>query len=214
MAKTSVKCAAVAPDLELIRKYFGQTKTFSELRNPHIETRVSSRIRQKARKSAILIPLRMPLEANRAPSVLVTKRQAGIRFAGHICFPGGHTDPDDPSIVATALREAQEEIDLQQEDVEVLGCLGDYYTQTGYQITPVVGIIGAETQVYANPKEVAAVVEISLKRMLEPENYTLTWHDKKRAHFSFSEQGIRIAGPTVSIMIGFLEALANYSEPS
>ena len=50
-----------------------------------------------------------------------------------------------------------------------------------------------------------------IRDSLDPTSYNLTWHTETRAHFSFSEQGIRVAGPTVSIMIGFFEALVSYN---
>ncbi|MBV1878112.1 MAG: CoA pyrophosphatase [Pseudomonadales bacterium] len=204
---SGIRANALAPDLNMIRACFQQTDRFPELRNPHIEHRVSASVRAQAKSSAVLIAIR----AGESATVLVTKRQANIRFAGHICFPGGGTDADDGSDRVTALREAEEEIGLNPEDVEVLGCLGEYYTQTGYRIRPVIGIVGADAKVVSNPAEVASIYEISLARMLDPASYDLNWHNKDRAHFSISEQGIRIAGPTVSMMIGLVEALSLFA---
>ena len=78
-------------------------------------------------------------------------------------------------MVETALRETREEIDLATADIEVLGVLGDYYTQAGYRITPVVGLIQPPYRVLANPQEVAAIYEVSLARALDSANYALTW---------------------------------------
>ncbi len=198
--------SSVPADLALIKDFFRETVDYPELRNPHVEKLVSTNVRQESRDSAVLIPL---IEDTH-PRMLVTKRQANIRFAGHLCFPGGISDPGDVSAVDTALRETEEEVNLDVEDVEILGTLGDYYTQAGYRITPVVGVVQHPVKVDPNPREVESIHEISLAGVLNPDRYQLTWHGENRAHFSYSEKGIRIAGPTVSIMIGLLEALSGF----
>lgn len=64
----------------------------------------------------------------------------------------------------------------------------------------------------ANPQEVDAIYEISLERVFQARSYRLTYRQKDRGHYSFHEQEVRIAGPTVSIMIGLYEALAAFIE--
>ena len=203
---------SLAADVAMIRAYFEWANgnlAQPELRNPHVEEPVPKTVRCQAKASAVLLPI---IEHASGPTLLVTRRHARIRFAGHICFPGGRVDASYDSLVATALRETQEEIDLAAGDIEVLGVLGDYYTQAGYRITPVVGLIQAPYQVTANPQEVAGIYEISLARALDAANYALTWHSPQRAHISFTEGEVRIAGPTVSLMIGFYEALVGFSQ--
>ena len=206
-----LKHPPLAADVGLIRAYFAAAMAQvgqPELRNPHVEERVSEGVRQRAKPSAVLLPI---INHAAGPTLLVTRRQAQIRFAGHICFPGGRVDAVDESLVETALRETREEIDLATADIEVLGVLGDYYTQAGYRITPVVGLIQPPYRVLANPQEVAAIYEVSLARALDSANYALTWHRPARGHYSFTEGDVRIAGPTVSLMIGFYEALLGFS---
>ena len=194
------------PDLQMIRDLLASQHPFSELRNPHVETPVSEEVRSKARSSAVLIALTQSEE----PKLLVTKRHHKIRFAGHICFPGGTADEGDGSAIATALRETEEEINLAARDIEVLGELGPYYTQAGYMINPVIGLVKEGYSVKANPDEVDEIYEISLRNILSSENYSLTWHSSSRGHFSFHEHDIRIAGPTVSLLIGFYEELLKF----
>jgi 8-oxo-dGTP pyrophosphatase MutT (NUDIX family) len=198
----------LAPDIALIRAFFKarQGRPAPELRNPHIEDPVPRHVRSAAKDSAILLPI---INHASGPTILVTRRHPRIRFAGHICFPGGRTDATDISPTDTALRETREEINLASEHIEVIGSLGDYYTQAGYKISPVVGIIEPPFSVEANPDEVSQIHEISLARVLNAANYALTWHRPDRAHFSFTEGEVRIAGPTVSLLIGFYEALLN-----
>lgn len=94
-----------------------------------------------------------------------TRRRADLkRHAGEISFPGGRRDPEDADATATALREADEEIGLEPERVEVVGALPPVPTfVTDYAIFPVVGLIAPETEWTLEPAEVDAVLELSLE---------------------------------------------------
>src|SRR5688500_12595460 len=76
------------------------------------------------------------------PTVLLTLRPETMRkHPGQVSFPGGRIDPGDDGPIAAALREAEEEIGLPPADVEVIGIADRYRTITGFEVTPVVGII-------------------------------------------------------------------------
>jgi len=210
--------------IPLLREYLSAPGARDEIRNPHAETPVSLDIKQNARLSAVLIPIVLRGDE---PTVLITRRQSHIRFGGHLCFPGGTVDTDDASPVEAALRESGEEIHLDASQVEVLGSLGDYYTQAGYLIKPVVGLIVPPASIQANTDEVSDVYEIRLSDVLNSESYTMTWHTSIRGHYAYEnlahacvtdkiesesshiafDTEIRIAGPTVSMLIGLYEAL-------
>ena len=110
----------------------------------------------------------------REPGVLLTKRTSHLaKHAGQVSFPGGRSDPEDADAVATALREADEEIGLDASLVEVIGCLPHYFTGTGYRITPVVAVLppGRELEslgLRLSEDEVDAVFEIKLSVVLDP----------------------------------------------
>lgn len=208
MTSSALDYPALDADVDLLRRFFDETRRFPELRNPHVEPRVSEAIRAEARPAAVLIAV---IDDEAAPQVIVTRRNRNIRFAGQLCFPGGRTDVTDRNATDTALREAHEEIGLEQSRVDVLGRLGDYHTQTGYRITPVVGVVARPLRLAANPAEVEAIVEISLARVLRSASYTLTFMGNDRGHYSYHEGDVRIAGPTVSLMIGLYEALLGYT---
>ncbi len=113
-----------------------------------------------------------------ATAVLLTQRNADLRHhGGQISFPGGRRDPEDADEVATALREAQEEVGLAPERIEVIGRLPNYETGTGFMITPVVGLIHAkphETDMLdlkTDPGEVAEVFEVPLSFLLDSNNH-------------------------------------------
>jgi 8-oxo-dGTP pyrophosphatase MutT (NUDIX family) len=73
---------------------------------------------------------------------LLTRRAAHLRHhGGQISFPGGKVEGFDKNIVATALRETEEEIGISKNDIEVIGQLQQYQTISGFIISPVVGFI-------------------------------------------------------------------------
>lgn len=101
------------------------------------------------------------------PGVIFTERRADMRrHAGEISFPGGRQDPEDPSLAATALREAQEEIGLDPAAVQLSGALPPTSTfVTGYRIHPFVGLVPQldELHLTPNPTEVETVLSYSLE---------------------------------------------------
>ncbi|HVN71479.1 MAG TPA: CoA pyrophosphatase [Desulfomonilia bacterium] len=95
--------------------------------------------RENLRESAVLLPLCWN-EGN--PQIVLTKRSMDVEHhKGEISFPGGRVESTDKGLVQTALREADEEIGLKRQDVNVLGLLDDHISIVGYHITPVVGAI-------------------------------------------------------------------------
>jgi 8-oxo-dGTP pyrophosphatase MutT (NUDIX family) len=114
-----------------------------------------------ATDAAVLVPLF--LEAGEWHAVFTRRNQDLRRHPGEISFPGGRRDPADPNLLATALREAQEEIGLAPEAVEVLGALPPTPTiATGYAVYPFVGLIEPGRHWTLSAREVAEVLELPL----------------------------------------------------
>ena len=121
------------------------------------------------------------------PSVLLTVRTAHLSsHSGQVALPGGRQDTQDADEIATALREAHEEVGLHPDCVSVLGCLPVYVTGTGYRITPVVALLNPAMQLTANPQEVADVFEVPLAHLMDPANHrqAVQWRGVTREWFS------------------------------
>jgi 8-oxo-dGTP pyrophosphatase MutT (NUDIX family) len=139
---------------------------------------------QPPSQAAVLIPVVMRPE----PTLLLTQRPAHMRtHSGQIAFPGGKVDEDDPGPVATALREAQEEVGLASEWVEVLGSLPGYFTGSAFHITPVVGLVRPGFSLAPNPQEVSEVFEVPLSYVMNPAHHrrhVVDWDGVVRQWFS------------------------------
>ena len=122
------------------------------------------------------------------PSVLLTVRTAYLSsHSGQVALPGGRQDTQDADEIATALREAHEEVGLHPDCVSVLGCLPVYVTGTGYRVTPVVALLNPAMQLTANPQEVADVFEVPLAHLMDPANHrrhAVQWRGVTREWFS------------------------------
>lgn len=114
----------------------------------------------------------VPLVQHDDVTVLLTQRTDHLTdHPGQISFPGGRAEPDDADAIATALREAEEEIGLHARHIEVLGSLPTYTTGTGFIVTPVVALIEPPFSVQPDPVEVAEIFEVPLAFLMSPANH-------------------------------------------
>jgi len=122
------------------------------------------------------------------PMVLLTQRTAHLStHSGQIAFPGGRQDPHDHDLTVTALREAQEEIGLQPEFVDVLGTLPIYRTGSAFVVTPVVGLLRSGFSFVRNPHEVDEIFEVPLAFLMNPANHrrhAFEWNGVQREWLS------------------------------
>lgn len=119
--------------------------------------------------ASVLVPL---VQRDREVTVLLTQRTDHLHdHPGQISFPGGRAEPEDVDAIATAMREAEEEIGLHARHVDVLGSLPTYTTGTGFIVTPVVALIEPPFTVDADPFEVAEVFEVPLAFLMSPANH-------------------------------------------
>ena len=153
------------------------------------------------RPAAVLVPL-----VRRADGLqlLLTRRADHLRsHSGQVSFPGGRCEESDGSLAATALREAEEEVGIQPNQVEVIGYLDDYPTMTRFRVTPVVGVLDAPREYRPDPGEVAEVFEVPADLFLEPASFERKVFSKAGINLPFFEinyDAQRIWGATAGML--------------
>ena len=119
--------------------------------------------------ASVLVPL---VQRDEGLSVLLTRRTEHLRdHAGQISFPGGRVEDGDADAAATALREAEEEVGLAHDSVEIIGTLPMYTTVTKYVVTPVVGLLHPPLTLKLDPFEVAEAFEVPLSFLMTPAHH-------------------------------------------
>jgi 8-oxo-dGTP pyrophosphatase MutT (NUDIX family) len=158
----------------------------------------------------VLVPL---VDHPQGMSVLLTQRTAHLSaHAGQISFPGGRIEDADPDAVAAALRETEEEVGLPRERVDVVGRLDTYVTGTGFEITPIVGIIVPPVPISIDPFEVAEAFEVPLSFILDRRNHQRIERDMgahSRSYYVLPYQSRNIWGATAGILVNLAEVLAD-----
>jgi 8-oxo-dGTP pyrophosphatase MutT (NUDIX family) len=107
--------------------------------------------------------------------------------SGQIAFPGGKADPEDRDAIATALREAEEEVGLEPEFVDVIGTMPIYTTGSAFIVTPVVALVHPGFRLKVNADEVADVFEVPLDFLMDPANHrhhVVDWGGEQRRWMS------------------------------
>ena len=152
------------------------------------------------RHAAVLVPVvaRTPL------SMLLTERTGHLSaHAGQIAFPGGKVETHDSGPLAAAMREAREEIALDQAFVEPLGFLPPYRTGTGFIITPVVALLRPGFKMTADPSEVADVFEVPFDFLMNEANHRIDnrmWRGAERRFYAMPYGERYIWGATAGII--------------
>ncbi len=151
--------------------------------------------------AAVLVPVTDRTE----PGVLLTQRTETLRnHAGQIAFPGGRADPEDADLVATALREAEEEIGLPPATVTVIGLADRYRTVTGFEVTPIVGVIPPDLTLTPAEAEVADLFEVPLSFLLDPAHHhrvSAPWRGRTRHFYEIIWNDRRIWGATAAMIV-------------
>jgi 8-oxo-dGTP pyrophosphatase MutT (NUDIX family) len=154
--------------------------------------------------AAVLIPI---VEHPGAPTVLLTQRATQLRnHAGQISFPGGRIEPQDGSPTAAALREAHEEIGLEESCVSVIGFLTDHVVISGFRVTPVVAMVRPGFKLLLDAQEVADTFEVPLSFVLDPRNHRPRVHrfraaDAEARMFDIPYGNRNIWGATAGMLV-------------
>jgi 8-oxo-dGTP pyrophosphatase MutT (NUDIX family) len=166
----------------------------------------------EALPAAVLIPLFKTADGEWR--VVLTQRTNEVEtHKGQVSFPGGRVDEGDADRVATALREAREEIGLDPQQVEVIGVLDELLTVTQYRVTPVVGVIPWSLTFSPSKEEVSDVFSVPLGWLGDPANLEVRYRtpplsDREIPVYYYREyEGKIIWGATARILLDLLARL-------
>jgi 8-oxo-dGTP pyrophosphatase MutT (NUDIX family) len=158
--------------------------------------------------AAVLIPIVAHPEGL---TVLFTQRTQHLKsHSGQVSFPGGRAEPGDASVEFTALREAQEEIGLVPDRVEILGRLPDYHTRTGFRVAPVIGVVSPPLELAPDPREVESVFEVPLAFLMDPANRerrTREFQGMTVGFYVYEYEGRVIWGATAGMLVNLYKML-------
>lgn len=163
---------------------------------------------QTLRPAAVLIAIEV---FGNVPRVILTQRASTLRHhAGQIAFPGGKRDEEDADLEETALREADEEIGLRPENVQILGRLPTHETVTGFSVTPVLGLISAAYTPKIDHNEVAEVFSAPLSLVTDTAQFSVQgrrWRGQQRRYYTVPFGPYYIWGATARMLHALAEGL-------
>lgn len=166
------------------------------------------------KRAAVLCPI---VERNQGLAVILTLRSPHLKaHPGQISFPGGKIDATDRSPLSAALREAEEEIGLLSQHVEIAGSLDAYSTGTGFLVTPFVGHVDPRFRAVPEPGEVEEVFEVPLDFLMDPSNHARESYtrDGRTRHFYVMMFGrYRIWGATAGMLKMLSDRIADVAGP-
>jgi 8-oxo-dGTP pyrophosphatase MutT (NUDIX family) len=164
------------------------------------------------RHAAVLAPILPEETPGEGPRLLLIERPGTMRaHAGQLAFPGGKPDPGDPDLIATALREAWEEVALPPGQVKVLGRLRPVPVPSGYLIIPYVGLVEGTFDPVPSEHEVVAIITPSIKTIADPATYRFagerSWQGQHYELHEFQIHHPPLWGATARIVYDLLHRL-------
>jgi 8-oxo-dGTP pyrophosphatase MutT (NUDIX family) len=159
------------------------------------------------RAAAVLLPI---VDRPDGLTVLLTLRAVDLRtHSGQVAFPGGKIDAGETPSKA-AMREAYEEVGLEEQYVEALGWLDPYFTGTGFRVAPLVALVEPSFQLVVNKLEVDEVFETPFAFLMDAANHRLEereWQGRRRRYYAMPHEGRYIWGATAGILRNLYEKM-------
>ena len=150
----------------------------------------------------------MALTREDVPRLILTRRAQHMNsHAGEVAFPGGKCDSSDASIIATALREAHEEIALEPSRVQIVGELGIFTSRIGMKVKPIIGLLDEMPMLQANPDEIESIFTVPLDVFLNQKpsyDHKVKYMGVNIAVPSFKHEGYVIWGLTGYMIVEFM----------
>ena len=164
---------------------------------------------RKLRNAGVLVPVLADAHGAR---LYLTKRSSALKHhPGQIAFPGGKQDDGDADIVATALREASEEIGLSPDNIRVLGQMPPHETVTGFIVTPVVAQVLTPFVPRPEAGEVAEVFTVPMAHVLDTARFAVEyrwWRGARRYYYTVPYGPYYIWGATARILRSLSDAVS------
>lgn len=180
--------------------------------NPEMRAEMAGR-KLKLKPAAVLVPL---VDRPDGITVLLTKRTDHLHdHAGQISFPGGRVDAGDADATAAALRETEEETGLKRSFIDIAGRLDTYVTRTGFEVTPLVGLITPGFDLTPDTFEVAEIFEVPLAFFLDEGNRRIEsriWQERTRYFYVYPYQHYYIWGATAGMLNNLAEVLGDLKQ--
>lgn len=157
------------------------------------------------RRAAVLIPL---IRGGGGWSILFTRRSENLAaHSGQIAFPGGAVEAGE-TLEKAAVREAEEEVGIRPEDVELIGRLDDVVTHSGFLVAPFVGVVHEPIEYVIAEAEVVEVFEVGVDSLLDPsmpEVRYVPFRDRSYPAYYYVHRGYEIWGLTGRMLKAFLD---------
>ena len=160
-------------------------------------------------EASVLIPI---LTFKKDLEILLTKRSNSLKnHPGQIAFPGGKKDQIDSSPIETALRETQEEVGLNPENVEIIASLPSHKTATGFIIKPYLGLINQPFIEKLRKGEVDEIFTVPYEYILNEKNFSIKtrkWNGSQSSYYVVPYGPYYVWGATARILLNLSRALS------
>jgi 8-oxo-dGTP pyrophosphatase MutT (NUDIX family) len=164
------------------------------------------------KRAAVMIILLQ--QENHPVEIVLTKRSPTLSdYAGHYSFPGGMFETQDADLLATAMRETQEELNLLPENYEIIGQLDDIYDRYSNVVRPFVALMNKKDfikQFRFSDAEVTDVYFLPITKLIEikddPNLHAIT---RRRPSYAYTDNDVFVWGLTAAILVNLFKVLSN-----